>query len=167
MGSVWCCVLQLYCTKEGAICDPSFLIKRLAQLPQGAEFCDGGQHDSQEVLRLLLDMLHNDLVSAINFLLSPLRPCVISFCLLTSRDSTCACLCMMHQKMICMNRIVIAPWWGNSKKSPTPSPPDHRCDGRKMLMNEILQCNASQRCTLVHRDFSCSNQQHQEHCIEL
>lgn len=55
-------VLQLYCTKEGAICDPAFLIKRLAQLPLGAEFCDGGQHDSQEVLRLLLDSLHNDLV---------------------------------------------------------------------------------------------------------
>lgn len=56
------CALQLYCTKEGAICDPAFLIKRLAQLPLGAEFCDGGQHDSQEVLRLLLDSLHNDLV---------------------------------------------------------------------------------------------------------
>lgn len=58
-------VLQLYCTREGAICDPQFLIRRLAQLPQGAEFCDGGQHDSQEVLRLLLDSLHNDLVPLI------------------------------------------------------------------------------------------------------
>ncbi|KAK9826232.1 hypothetical protein WJX74_001578 [Apatococcus lobatus] len=55
----------LYCTKEGAICDPAFLIKRLAQLPLGAEFCDGGQHDSQEVLRLLLDSLHNDLNRAV------------------------------------------------------------------------------------------------------
>ena len=43
--------------------DPAQFLRRVAQLPLGAEFCDGGQHDAQELLRLLLDSLHDDLVS--------------------------------------------------------------------------------------------------------
>lgn len=45
-----------------AAADPAPLLKVVAKLPGGEDFCDGGQHDSQEVLRLLLDRLHADLV---------------------------------------------------------------------------------------------------------
>lgn len=43
--------------------DPAQFLRRIAQLPMGADFCDGGQHDAQELFRLLLDSLHHDLVS--------------------------------------------------------------------------------------------------------
>lgn len=42
--------------------DPTPLVKKLYQLPQGAEFQDGGQHDCQEALRSILMGLHDDLV---------------------------------------------------------------------------------------------------------
>ncbi|KAA6425209.1 MAG: ubiquitin carboxyl-terminal hydrolase 2-like [Trebouxia sp. A1-2] len=41
--------------------DPAQFLRRIAQHPMGAEFCDGGQHDAQELFRLLLDSLHDDL----------------------------------------------------------------------------------------------------------
>lgn len=43
--------------------DPAQFLRRISQLPAGAEFCDGGQHDGHELLRLLLHSLHDDLVS--------------------------------------------------------------------------------------------------------
>jgi ubiquitin carboxyl-terminal hydrolase 2/21 len=46
---------------DGYAVDPAPLLQRLAQLPLGRDFCDGGQHDCQELLRLLMDTLHDDL----------------------------------------------------------------------------------------------------------
>lgn len=43
--------------------DPAHFLRRISQLSAGAEFCDGGQHDGHELLRLLLHSLHDDLVS--------------------------------------------------------------------------------------------------------
>lgn len=37
-------------------------IRTLKSFPMAAEFLDGGQHDCQEVLRVLMDLLHDDLV---------------------------------------------------------------------------------------------------------
>ena len=42
--------------------DPSPLWRRVAQTPLGRGMSDGGQHDCQEMLRLLMDSLHDDLV---------------------------------------------------------------------------------------------------------
>lgn len=42
--------------------DPTYLVKKLYQLPTGADFQDGGQHDCQEALRSILLGLHDDLV---------------------------------------------------------------------------------------------------------
>ncbi len=43
--------------------DPCSLLQLLRQFPAAADYFDGGQHDCQEVLRALLDLLHEDLVS--------------------------------------------------------------------------------------------------------
>ena len=55
--------LQVYLGTDGAVADPTSMLSRLAQVPLAAEFFDGGQHDCQEVLRTLLNALHDDLVS--------------------------------------------------------------------------------------------------------
>ena len=41
--------------------DPSPLIRILRRFPAASDYFDGGQHDCQEVLTLLLDLLHDDL----------------------------------------------------------------------------------------------------------
>ncbi len=56
-------LLQVYDKSNHYAVDPAQFLRRIAQLPMGAEFCDGGQHDAQELFRLLLDSLHDDLVS--------------------------------------------------------------------------------------------------------
>ena len=43
--------------------DPYPLLCLLRQFPTAADYFDGGQHDCQEVLRALLDLLHEELVS--------------------------------------------------------------------------------------------------------
>ena len=53
----------MYENRNDYAVDPAQFLRRIAQLPMGAEFCDGGQHDAQELFRLLLDSLHDDLVS--------------------------------------------------------------------------------------------------------
>ena len=52
--------LQVLSSSEAV--DPSPLWRRVAQLPLGRDMSDGGQHDCQEMLRLLMDSLHDDLV---------------------------------------------------------------------------------------------------------
>lgn len=42
--------------------DPSDLLKRLSVLDAGENFCDGGQHDCEELLSAMMDRLHEDLV---------------------------------------------------------------------------------------------------------
>ena len=59
----WGAWLQVYAKGNQYAVDPAHFLRRLAQLPLGADFCDGGQHDAQELFRLLLDSLHDDLVS--------------------------------------------------------------------------------------------------------
>ncbi len=54
--------LQVYDNSNQYAVDPAQFLRRIAQHPMGAEFCDGGQHDAQELFRLLLDSLHDDLV---------------------------------------------------------------------------------------------------------
>ncbi|KAK9811723.1 hypothetical protein WJX72_008998 [[Myrmecia] bisecta] len=54
-------IYEMYRGKEGSVVDPLFLLRRMASLPLGAALCNGGQHDCQEVLRLFLDSLHDDL----------------------------------------------------------------------------------------------------------
>lgn len=54
-------VKQVYDKENQYAVDPGQFLRRIAQLPMGAEFCDGGQHDAQELFRLLLDSLHDDL----------------------------------------------------------------------------------------------------------
>lgn len=56
-------MLQVYENRNDYAVDPAQFLRRIAQLPMGADFCDGGQHDAQELFRLLLDSLHDDLVS--------------------------------------------------------------------------------------------------------
>ena len=60
-------VMQVYTVNNSSgkdAVDPAHFLKRISQLPAGAEFCDGGQHDGHELLRLLLHSLHDDLVSS-------------------------------------------------------------------------------------------------------
>ena len=57
--AIW---LQVYSERPGASVDPTVLVKKLYQLPQGSDFQDGGQHDCQEALRSILLGLHDDLV---------------------------------------------------------------------------------------------------------
>ena len=52
---------ELYLRKGGHV-DPSFLLQRLAALDAGEAFCDGGQHDCEELLTAMMDRLHQDLV---------------------------------------------------------------------------------------------------------
>lgn len=52
---------EMYTRKEGRV-DPSDLVKRLAALNAGEDFCDGGQHDCEELLSSMMDRLHEDLV---------------------------------------------------------------------------------------------------------
>lgn len=59
----WVAWLQVYAKGNQYAVDPAHFLRRIAQLPMGADFCDGGQHDAQELFRLLLDSLHDDLVS--------------------------------------------------------------------------------------------------------
>ncbi|KAL0037419.1 hypothetical protein WJX79_007016 [Trebouxia sp. C0005] len=54
-------VKQVYDNSNQYAVDPAQFLRRIAQHPMGAEFCDGGQHDAQELFRLLLDSLHDDL----------------------------------------------------------------------------------------------------------
>lgn len=54
--------VQVFRESPGGWVDPTPLVKKLYQLPQGAEFQDGGQHDCQEALRSILMGLHDDLV---------------------------------------------------------------------------------------------------------
>lgn len=62
--------LQVYAKGNQYAVDPAHFLRRIAQLPMGADFCDGGQHDAQELFRLLLDGLHHDLVSLPLYLLA-------------------------------------------------------------------------------------------------
>ena len=50
--------------KSGHV-DPSFLLRRVAAINAGENFCDGGQHDCEELLSVMMDRLHEDLVSAL------------------------------------------------------------------------------------------------------
>ena len=43
--------------------DPYHLLTLLKQFPTAADYFDGGQHDCQEVLRVLMDLLHDEMVS--------------------------------------------------------------------------------------------------------
>ena len=47
--------------KSGYV-DPSDLLSRLAALNAGEDFCDGGQHDCEELMSAMMDRLHEDLV---------------------------------------------------------------------------------------------------------
>ena len=53
---------SLHAQKHGASVDPTALFRALRGVPGGSDLCDGGQHDCQEVFRVLLDGLHGDLV---------------------------------------------------------------------------------------------------------
>ena len=53
---------QVFLGTAGASADPTPMLSRLAQVPLAADFFDGGQHDCQEVLRTLMNALHDDLV---------------------------------------------------------------------------------------------------------
>lgn len=57
-----CCALQVFLGTVGASADPTPMLSRLAQLEAASDFFDGGQHDCQEVLRTLMNALHDDLV---------------------------------------------------------------------------------------------------------
>ena len=61
-------MLQVYDNSNQYAVDPAQFLRRIAQHPMGAEFCDGGQHDAQELFRLLLDSLHDDLVRSLPML---------------------------------------------------------------------------------------------------
>ena len=52
---------ELYLRKSGHV-DPSYLLRRLAAMNAGENFCDGGQHDCEELLSAMMDRLHEDLV---------------------------------------------------------------------------------------------------------
>lgn len=52
---------ELYLRGEPGGLDPSEFVRVLRRFPIAAEFLDGGQHDCQEVLRVLMDLLHDDL----------------------------------------------------------------------------------------------------------
>lgn len=52
---------ELYLRKGGHV-DPSGLLKRLSALNAGEDFCNGGQHDCEELLSAMMDSLHDDLV---------------------------------------------------------------------------------------------------------
>ncbi|RMZ52581.1 hypothetical protein APUTEX25_003724 [Auxenochlorella protothecoides] len=54
-------VLKLYLHSGAGGLDPMHFIRTLKSFPMAAEFLDGGQHDCQEVLRVLMDLLHDDL----------------------------------------------------------------------------------------------------------
>ena len=54
-------VRELYLRKSGHV-DPSYLLRRLAAMNAGENFCDGGQHDCEELLSAMMDRLHEDLV---------------------------------------------------------------------------------------------------------
>ena len=54
-------VRELYMRKSGHV-DPSYLLRRLAAINAGENFCDGGQHDCEELLSAMMDRLHEDLV---------------------------------------------------------------------------------------------------------
>ena len=42
----------------------ALLLRTLHAFPAAADYMDGGQHDCQEMLRLVLNLLHDDLVRA-------------------------------------------------------------------------------------------------------
>jgi len=54
-------LLKAFVLAETKSIDPTELVKVIKTHPQGEEFCDGGQHDCQEIMRLLMDSLHEDL----------------------------------------------------------------------------------------------------------
>ena len=54
---------ELYLRKSGHV-DPSYLLRRLAAMNAGENFCDGGQHDCEELLSAMMDRLHEDLVGS-------------------------------------------------------------------------------------------------------
>ncbi|KAK9804996.1 hypothetical protein WJX73_009809 [Symbiochloris irregularis] len=54
-------IRDLFLGRAGAVADPTPVLTRLAQVPVASDFYDGGQHDSQEVMRTLLMLLHDDL----------------------------------------------------------------------------------------------------------
>ncbi|GAB4823329.1 hypothetical protein N2152v2_010375 [Parachlorella kessleri] len=55
-------VRDLYSEESGtSVVDPYQLLTLLRQFPTAADYFDGGQHDCQEVLRVVMDLLHEDL----------------------------------------------------------------------------------------------------------
>lgn len=56
--------------------DPYQLLCTLKRFPTAADYFDGGQHDCQEVLRLMMDLLHEDMVGGVHTI------CFIYLCFL-------------------------------------------------------------------------------------
>jgi ubiquitin carboxyl-terminal hydrolase 2/21 len=54
-------ILKAFALAETKSIDPTELVKIIRTHPLGEEFCDGGQHDCQEIMRVLMDSLHEDL----------------------------------------------------------------------------------------------------------
>jgi len=54
-------IIKAFVLAETKSIDPTELYNVIKTHPFGAEFCDGGQHDCQEVMRMILDALHEDL----------------------------------------------------------------------------------------------------------
>ncbi len=46
-------MLQVYDNSNQYAVDPAQFLRRIAQHPMGAEFCDGGQHDAQELVQMV------------------------------------------------------------------------------------------------------------------
>ena len=55
-------VEQLYLGDGKEAVDPVPLLRTLRGFPLAADYLDGGQHDCEEVLRVLMDLLHQDMV---------------------------------------------------------------------------------------------------------
>lgn len=58
--------VQVFLGTAGAVADPTMLLRCFSHVPLASEFFDGGQHDCQEVLRTLMNALHEDMVSPLD-----------------------------------------------------------------------------------------------------
>eukprot|EP00873_Tetraselmis_striata_P035630 jgi/Tetstr1/455894/TSEL_004078.t1 len=57
-------LLKAFARGEAQSVDPTALYNVIKTHPTGQLYCDGGQHDCQEIMRLLMNSLHEDLKSA-------------------------------------------------------------------------------------------------------
>lgn len=61
LGAFTQLVEELYLGGGSSAVDPGKLLRTLHAFPVAADYMDGGQHDCQEMLRLVLNLLHDDL----------------------------------------------------------------------------------------------------------